>query len=222
VSVLTGVLVVGAGLGIFWKIYKDGTKPKENPRDILTALKGDPPQGGPDSVRSLVKLAARGGDDAKDALAVLLKLQGTGVADTVAAELEGTREGPLRDLLLEAAGAQPSAKGASAILNIALKETGESRAKAMAALASSGLPASVPELMKLAPKFSDETSRKLFYQAIERILSRETNLDARVKEQRFFGTHGRFAPPGGFGQQFRKRCPRRRNHRRRRASPVRR
>jgi serine/threonine protein kinase len=180
-SVLTAIIVVGIGLYIFWRIYYDGTKPKENPRDILTSLKGDPPQGGPDAVRSLVKLAARGGEDAKDALVVLKKLQGQGVAESIAIALESAQPGPLRDLLIEAAGAQPSIKGAMVLLKIALKEKGDVKTKAMAALGSSGLPSFVPELMNEAPNFSEEEPRKEFYKTVESMLSREKDRDARVK-----------------------------------------
>jgi serine/threonine protein kinase len=180
-SVLTGILVIGACLYIFWKIYDGGTKPKENPRDILTTLKGDPPQGGPDAVRALVKLAALGGDDAKDALLMLKKLQGQGVAESVGMELENAPPGPLRDLLVEAVGSQPSVKGAMALLNIAQTDKGELRTKAMTALGTAGLPTFVPELMKLVPKFSQEEPRREFFKAVENILSREKDRDARVK-----------------------------------------
>ena len=180
VSVLTGIFVLGGGAGIGLYLYKTGTKPKEDPRAVLTALKGESPEGTPEDVQRLVKLAANGGDDAKEVLAILKKLRGQGVADTVAIELEKA-DGPVRDLLVEASGNQPSKAGAVLLTNIAVTERGEARAKALTSLGASGEAASVPDLMKLAPKFTDDADRKVFYRTIENILTREKDREARVK-----------------------------------------
>jgi serine/threonine protein kinase len=180
-SVLTGLVVVGICLWIFWKIYESGQKPKFNPRDVLTTLKGDAPEGNAESVRTLVIVAGMSEEDAKSALEILKKLKGSGVADTVGEELAKAEKGPVRNVLIEAAGAQPSTAGAAALLKIALEETGDVRTATLAALGASALPSSVPELMKQASKFNDENSRRSFFAAIGSILAREPNRDTRVK-----------------------------------------
>jgi hypothetical protein len=177
---MTGILVVGAGALIFYKIYRDGQKPKENPREILEILKGPAPQGDASTVDALVKLAATGGDNAKDALAALTKLQGRAVAPAIAAELAAAR-GPLRDVMMEAAAAHPTKESIATLTQIALNEPGPERLKALSALGKGGAGTDVPELMKHAAKFKDDDSRRPFYRAIEQMLAKEKDPGSRVR-----------------------------------------
>ncbi len=180
VSVLTATLILLAGFGIFWKIYSDGTKPKPNVRDVLSTIKAAAPEGGPETVDDLVKLAATGGDNARDALAVLVKLKGKGVPQAIASGFESAK-GPLREVLMEAVAAQPVKESIALLTKIAVNETGESRTKALAALTKGGTSSDVTELLKNAAKFNDAESRKAFYRTVENLLAKTANRDVRVE-----------------------------------------
>jgi len=131
-------------------------------------------------VKELVKLADTGGENAKDALAVLKRLKGQGVPEAIATELAAAK-GPLRDLLMEAAAVQPVKESLVTLTGIAVNEPGDARNKALDALATGGTPNDVPELLKQAAKFPDETSRKAFYKTIEKLLAKQPNHDDRAK-----------------------------------------
>lgn len=179
VSVLTGTIVVGAGLGIFYYIYKDGTKPKPNPRAVLETLQGAAPEGGPETARELVALAALGGDNAKDALAAMLRVRGKGVAQVFAEELAKAKP-PLQDLLIQVVGVQASPEGTAALWKLAQSQTGDVQKNALAALAQCGTPGDIAEFIKGAGKFSTAETRKDFFKLIERLLAKQTDRDGRV------------------------------------------
>lgn len=180
VTVLTALLVLGGGAGTVWYLYKDSKKPKPSPRDILTTLQGDAPQGAPDTVNVLVDLAETGGDNATDAFAVLRKLRGPGVPEEIAAELKKA-DGPVRDLLIETVGTQPSKAGMTALAEIAFKESGEARPKALAAIVAGGGRNEIIALLKQVEQLPDETSRRTWYQTVSLLLAKEPTRDDRVK-----------------------------------------
>ena len=180
VSVITGLIILLIAFGIFWKVYSDGTKRKPDVRDVLETVKGPAPEGTPAIVKDLVKLAATGGENEKDALAVLMKLKGKGVPQAIATELESAKS-PLRELLMGVAAVQPTKESIAYMAKVAVNETGPARAKALDAIAIGGTPADVPELIKQAAKFNDADSRKNFYKTVENLLSKVANRDSRVE-----------------------------------------
>lgn len=180
VSILTGTLILAAAGGAFLYVYKTGTKPKPNPRAVLDTVKGATPQGTPETARELVALAALGGENAKDALAAMIKIQGKGVAEVFAGEL-GKAKSPVREVIVEALAVQSSPEGIAALWKLAQNETGDLRLKALDSIARAAGPGDIAELFKGAAKFNEEASRKAFFKTIERLLAKQTDREGRVK-----------------------------------------
>jgi predicted Ser/Thr protein kinase len=179
-TVLTGVILLGICGYIGWRIYDGRDRTAGDPRAILIKLAGEAPQGDSSHVRELVQLAESRPEDAKDCLAVLTKLQGEDVPAAIASELESS-EGPVRDMLMEAAAARPSKESITLLMKIAGDDMDNAvRTRALAAIAKACTPSDLVQLLSHAVKFQEDPLRTVYYKTVETLLSKEVSPDQRA------------------------------------------
>ena len=180
-SVITGAVILGIGAYIGWRIYDGRDRTKGDPRAILIKLAGDAPEGDSASVKELVKLAGTGGKDATDCLAVLTKLKGEEVPLAIAEELE-TATGPVRDLLMQAAAAQPVKESILTLMKTAGDDVDNAvRGRALEAIAKACTPVDLVPLLSHAVKFQEDPLRTTYYKTVETLLAKEPDPDRRVQ-----------------------------------------
>lgn len=181
-TALTTSLIVAAGLGGIWYLWASRDPLKEDPRAILTLLKGDAPSGDANSVDELLKLAVKDPDAAPKCLEVLKKLKGSEVPGAIADRLSASKKGPQRDMLVEAAATHPDKETIAVLTKLAGDDPdNEFRSRTLAALTKTCTPADIVPLLGHAVKFQEEPVRTHYYKTIEILLSREEDRDRRVE-----------------------------------------
>jgi len=179
-SVLTGAILLAIFGYIGWRMYDARDRAAGDPRAILIKLAGEAPQGDSSHVREIVQLAASRPEDAADCLAVLTKLQGAEVPAAIAAELENSK-GHVRDLLIQAAGAQPVKESIALLMKIAGDDMDAGvRTRTLEAIAKGCASTDVAQLLDHAIKFQEDPLRTAYYKTVETLLGKEQDRDRRV------------------------------------------
>lgn len=181
-TALTTVLIIGAGLGGIWYIWANRNPLKEDPRAILTLLKGNAPEGDANSVDELLKLAAKDPEAAAECLEVLKKLKGQEVPRAISDRLNAAKKGPQRDMLVEAAATHPDKETIAVLTKLAGDDPdNDFRSRVLLALTKACTHADIVPLLSHAVKFQEEPVRTHYYKTIEILLSREEDRDRRVE-----------------------------------------
>ncbi|MBP7950974.1 MAG: protein kinase [Verrucomicrobiales bacterium] len=173
---LGAVLLAGGGFAAWYYGFRDRTL---SPEAVLASLEGQKaPQGDAATVAQLGKLV-RADQSAAKAVEVLKRLQGVGIGDALAGELERANTDKARISLLDCLTEHPSDKGFQAIANLASSPNGLVNQAALRALPRHAKPADVPALLKLAGERKEDAVKLM--EAVDGALDQEKDPAARAK-----------------------------------------
>ena len=113
---------------------------------------------------------------------MLAKLKGEDVPSAIATALEGSKKGPLRDLLIRVAASQPAKETIHQLMKLAGDDLDPAtRTLALASIKTACTPTEIVPLLSLAIKFQEEPLRTDYYKTVEALLAKETDRDRRVQ-----------------------------------------
>jgi hypothetical protein len=175
----------GVGLAAFfaYQLFKPmgPSLARAEPLELIRRLTSqNEPKGDAALIAQLTEwIGKEGSPETPEIVALLPRLKGEGLGEAIAEQIQ-TAKGTAREVLIDAVADHPSPAGAAVLLKIITEESGDTRMRALAALAPSASAEDAAAIVKAAGKFSDEAGRRKLAGTVNAILAKLPDAAARV------------------------------------------